>query len=166
MKIIFAVVALMLTFSVAAHSQVGAEFTTRDPIGCPQITGDQPPTMCEAQALIACDLEGVVTDWIRLTSDIQITSSSERAYDYAEDGAYSDIDPTLPVYNIAGSYVEYACGHPSQFDDSAPAGQTCMSGMRPSADGACYRMNSGYWACHWVDSDHGNFDQQKIPAPQ
>lgn len=130
---------------------VGAKYAAPGPRRCSPPNAAGPLTAANAAAYVICSAEGEHDDYLYLLTDVRIDSLAARPYDGGSD-ARDDIDPSLPVYDIAGSAVSYQCNPPGGYRQVA-AGQACKQVAMPHAQGICYQEHGGNWQCLFLDKD-------------
>jgi hypothetical protein len=82
----------------------------------------------------------------------------------------TDIDPSMPVYPIRGSYEQYSCKNIDPKDPNGwpdKPGKNCLCSHIPKATGACWKTSFGDWKCSLVDSSNaGTWVVKTSPAPR
>jgi len=135
--------------SLIRDDSVGARYSAPGPRRCSPPNASGPLTAQNASAYVICSAEGEHNDYLYLLTQVRIDSISARSYNGASD-ARDNVDPNLPVYDIAGSAVSYQCNPPGGYRD-VPADQACKQIAMPHAQGLCYQEHGGNWQCLFVD---------------
>jgi len=127
----------------------GARYSAPGPRRCspPNVSG--PLTAQSAAAYVICSAEGEHNDYLYLLTQVRIDSISARPYNGSSD-ARDNVDPSLPVYDIAGSAVSYQCNPPGGYRE-VPTNQACKQIAMPHAQGLCYQEHGGNWQCLFLD---------------
>ena len=133
----------------------GKPFGARNPRSCTaqQLQGKGTPTadqlklafICEEEAVSAAATGGTV---LTLVTDVKMEVAKGRPFQMATD-AWPDIDPSQPVYNVRGSFIEYRCTPLGKINGNP--GANCMKYDHPSAKGECFKNTFGEWRCKFTD---------------
>ena len=156
-----------------ADQGVGTPYGTHDPRTCPD--RKQPtsgaPSPAQAAAYVVCGREGVTGSNIYLVDHVQVTGIAKgRPYNPNEDINMPDVDVTVPVYAIKGSFTNYQCSllttpglRSVGFADNR--GKNCNAGDQPDATGLCYRDTFGGWHCSLLDVAHAANTRSEVAPP-
>ena len=168
---------MILVMAVAmsfAHAQnnVGTAYGARDPVICGSTKSQGAvPTIAEVTRFLMCAKEKESARWgLWLVSDVKIQMAGPRRY--TDDlGHYSQIDISAPMYDLRGSYVEYACDKLAGYGGPGtgrPAGKNCNKFTYLHATGTCYKTKFGEWKCAMMDTTVGNpaeVETRGVPPP-
>ncbi|MBZ5607380.1 MAG: hypothetical protein LAP38_03915 [Acidobacteriia bacterium] len=143
---------LALSGSILAQDKsVGATYGTREPITC-KSTKDPakgPLSAQQAALYVRCGREGISRhsggDLLYLYENVAFEVAKGRPYQ-TSDSLLTDIDPSLPVYPIRGTFDLYSCSDPRQMTPPKP-GKNCGLNKNTQGTGVCYKTGFGDWKC-------------------
>lgn len=143
----------------------GAKYGARDPRTCEP---DKSPTLTAATAskLFTCSQEKDAGDYLYLIADLKLEMGAARKYQTSD--TYADIDPTLMVYPIRGTFTRYQCSRQFNIDaDHSNLGKNCTAYPQPQAQGLCYHTTFGDWSCKMFDRvTSSETAKMHVPPPQ
>lgn len=142
---------------------VGKPYGARDPSSCPDLTGAAPSAE-QAKTSFICNSEDVFGSSLFLIQDVTVQVGRGRPYNASQDAMdMPNIDVTVPVYQIRGSFKQYQCGEASEYMQNI--GKNCTLSDNPNADGLCYKTEWGDWVCKMTDA-HGKTIAKEVAPPK
>lgn len=163
-----AAAALLMLAMLPSHAQqgVGAKYGSRDPQKCAstKAAGNGRHSASIVKEAVLCANERIVGGVLYLVEDLKIDVSTKgRPFNRAND-LMPEIDVTVPIYPIRGSYVRYQC-NPVDNQILKNAGKNCNRYLQPQASGLCSTTTFGDWKCSFMDLN--NREQEAgVPPPK
>ncbi len=163
-------IAFTLTTLVAFGQQgVGTKYGARDPKSCPSQKEPTKGVLTPQQAAkyLTCGVEKESRGLLYLMQDVKVEIGKGTPFrDLANINRPGTADPDGSIYQIRGSYKQYACS-PVQEKAAyqlANAGKNCILYDEPKATGSCFRDNFGEWICKWDFASNRGTSDQAPPA--
>jgi hypothetical protein len=165
--------ALLLTLTataltVFAQPGSGARFGARDPKVCASTKEPKrgAPSPDQLKQYVICQSEKFTGtpgtgQLLYLMSDVTVEVAKPRPFQMRTD-AWSDIDPSEPVYPIRGSYVSWQCAVIGSINGDR--GKNCSRTDGPNAKGICFKTTFGDWQCKFLDGNSSS-PMQRFPPP-
>ena len=138
------------------------EYDARAPRTCAKVTS--PPSAAQATVMVQCTMDALSATGLGLIQDVQLEMGKARPFVYYSDAGLSGVDLTATVYPLRGSYTGYFC---SLISNMAPAGQSCIKSVVPTAVGWCWKTSFGDWKCKMQGAPGGSVPRAvNGPAPK
>jgi hypothetical protein len=147
-------------------NSLGAKYGTREPATCPGRTAPLKgaPSADQATQYFICDAEHELSSHLFLVTNVkvQVAPASHPASRSILGG---DLDPTQPIWDIHGSFMQYQCSQAATWDNAFARTHNCSTNDMPTATGYCYKSTSGEWHCTMSDMAHltANTQQNQMP---
>jgi hypothetical protein len=155
---------------VAAEPNVGEKYESRNPFVCAskKEPANGAPSVNRLKDLVRCGTGGerVTSQMLYLLENLKVEVGKGRPYQ-ASDRQSQNIDPSLPVYPIRGSYDRYQCAVVNNAIDlkAYKSGANCSVYPNPEATGVCYKTTFGDWNCVMSDFMIGSSSKREYVAP-
>jgi hypothetical protein len=152
-----------------ARSGVGAVYGTRDPAVC--ISKKEPakgaPSPEQAIQYFKCEREKGVDGQtnIYLYENVKLEIGKGRPYQVS-DMRLSDIDPSLLVYPIRGSFDMYQCKDPNHLLSNQVPEKNCSVSQDLQGKGVCYKTTFGDWSCIMGYDLDFRSTKRNVPGPK
>lgn len=132
--------------AIPGKSGIGAKYHSRDPMECANYkepaTGF--PSHDQALQYFICQNENVFANKLYLLSDVEFEMGKPRQYDRENDAMdVPNIDVSVPVIPIQGSYKTYQIWEPSAYMQDI--GKNCNIDLIEGATGLIYKNSFGEW---------------------
>lgn len=149
----------------SAQQTLGAKYGTREPRTCADRTAPARGAITAAQALryFICDAESEFGPKLYLVENVQLQVGRSRPFQMRTD-AFTDVDPSQPVYPIRGGFVRYQCGEPNKIENNF--GKNCSVYESPNASGICYKTTFEEWHCTMMDMSASSSGRHKVAPPR
>lgn len=154
------VIAVILGVAVPASADSGKDYGAPDSAVCPTTDAKLPAPEILAK-LVQCFQEGGSGHDYYLLRQVQVQVGSPRRAIYGDgDG---EIDVSLPVYPIRGSFIRYQC----DYSNAGSQGHNCYVYNQPHATGECWRTTFNEWKCRMADNSAaaGEAVQKNVGPP-
>jgi len=154
---------------LARETGVGAKYGTRDPVSCQsrKLPAKGAPSPELAALYFKCGRERVSHDSsnsLDLFENVKVEIGKGRPYN-ASDSSLTDIDPSLPVYPIRGSFDVYACADPEHMSKPSTA-TNCRVNQNVHGNGVCYQTTFSDWACIMGYDVDFRTTKRGVPGPK
>ncbi len=163
----FAALVLVALFTPNSRAVGGNAYGSRDPKTCSstRISGAQ--SSDQARQLFICSTEVDTGSTLYLVDSVNIQVASKSRM-YQPGDSYNDVDQSVPVYPIRGSFNWYSCRTQFNIDAShSNVGKNCSVLSQPQAMGICYKTTFGDWKCKMRDpSNHWDVAKTGVAPPQ
>ena len=131
-----------------AGAGFGADYGARDPVRCVPLTQAGPPDPEQAAFLVRCAHEVERGGGLYLMKDLVIRIGKGRPYDLLDDTSVSEVDMSVDVFPLRGSFTWSECGRQ---ENAISLGKNpdryCTEADIPNATGACWFNLFGEWQC-------------------
>jgi hypothetical protein len=152
-----------------AQSGVGAVYGTRDPAVCKskKEPAKGAPSPEQAIQYFKCEREKGVDSQsnIYLYENVKLEIGKGRPYNVS-DMNLSDIDSSLPVYPIRGSFDVYQCKDPKHMLSNQNPGKNCSVNENVQGKGVCYKTTFGDWSCIMGYDVDFRSTKRGVPGPK
>ncbi|HYV99201.1 MAG TPA: hypothetical protein VE967_17215 [Gemmatimonadaceae bacterium] len=149
----------------AVKSTLGGTYGSREPHACAstKAPGKGPPPTDVVREALLCSKEGERVlgpgHALYLLEDLKFDIDPKgQAYDAK--ASLPDVDRSVPVYALRGSYATYICDPSSAARGNV--GSNCAIYTVPSAAGVCFKTLAGDWQCG-LNGAFGQPQQKKAP---
>jgi hypothetical protein len=130
------------TSDISGPPTMNAAYGTRNARVCAKVTTR--PDVATAIALVQCAREGIFSNSLWLTSEIQLEIGAPRAVT-TTDTDINDLDASAKIYPLRGQGINWSCGLVSTYG----AGTNCQKWPAvPGQIGRCWHTNFGDWKCN------------------
>lgn len=143
-----------LVKAMPGKSGIGAKYRSRDPMECADYKepADGFPSYEQAREYFICQNENVFANKLYLVSDVQFEMGKMRPYDRENDAMnVPNIDVSVPVIPIQGSYKTYQIWEPSEYMQDI--GKNCNIDLIQNATGLIYKNSFGEWHVNMGSAD-------------
>lgn len=145
-------------------------FGTRDPRTCADTKAPIRGAITADLALryFICRAERFSGTDLYLVDRVKVEVGGGRPYNPRSDINYSEIDVTVPIYPIRGSYLQHQCTRVfSEPGTLYNVGKNCASSDNRNATGSCYKTTFGDWRCSMFDLNQTSSDRHfQVPPPR
>ncbi len=121
-----------------------------------------------AKVYFICRAERFSGSDLYLVDRVSVEVGGGRPYNPRSDINYAEIDVTVPIYPIRGSYLQHQCTRVfSEPGTLYNVGKNCASSDNRNATGSCYRTTFGDWRCSMFDINQTSADRHfQVPPPR